>query len=225
VGRSIGTRLALFAVALILGMAWCTAAAPAALDFATGQRNVIVNKPIEDCWTNAKTALASALTNPFDAHDGSGQWIAYGPNDAYGKPASAAVVHCFPVGTGYVVTFTCAADVPPSLFTAAQLCSNISAVFLGKTSSAPLPTPTPIATGCNTQNLIGTWTWDDKGNVPFVFDAQNGITDNEGVSGNWNLSGNQATLTYYGTNTMTLSPDGKHLVAGKGVPRNFTRKC
>ena len=55
----------------------------------------------------------------------------------------------------------------------------------------------------------------------FVFTLDGQLTDPQGVSGNWNLDGNTVTLTYYGTSTLKLSPDGKQITGSK----SFTRVC
>jgi hypothetical protein len=220
-------RLSLAAAALALAVSVTSAAAPAAIDMSTGLRYVVANAPIGECGTKAKTALSTELVNPFEAPpEGSGQWLAYGPLDSTGHSTAAAAIHCYPVGKGYVVTFTCAVELPGNPYAADDLCLRLGAVFQGK-AATPLPSPTPVAvpTGCSTVNLVGVWTWNDKPNMTLTMDAQGGLIDSDGVSGNWNLSGHTVTLTYYGTQTITLSADGKHLNAPRGVARNFTRHC
>jgi hypothetical protein len=224
VGRSLLSRLAVCAVALILALGYSAAAASAALEMSTGLRHIEQTGAIEDCGAKAKTALNTNLQNAFETAPGSGMWLAYSTADANGHASAAAAIHCFPVGKGYVVTFTCSVELPPSLYSASDLCLRVNATFMGKTA-APLATPTPLPTGCALTNLVGTWTWDDKGGVPFVFDVNGGLTDNQGVSGNWAINGNSVSLVYYGTQAVTLSADGKKLVAPRGVERNFTRKC
>jgi hypothetical protein len=221
VSRSIFSRLLVFVAALALATTTCAYADSNALEMSAGLRHIEASAPIEDCYAKAKSALSDNLQNPASAN---GIWLAYGPVDSAGRASAAAVIHCYPVGTGYVVTFTCSVQSPPNRFSADDLCQRVNASFLGK-AAAPLATPTPQPSGCSTTNLVGTWTLDDKGGVPFVFDVNGGLLDNEGVSGNWALDGNKVSLVYYGTTTLTLSPDGKHLMAPKGTPRNFTRKC
>jgi hypothetical protein len=223
-GRKLGYRLAVFAAALTLGMAYTTIAAPAALEMSTGLRHVVASGPFSECETNSKTALNASLTNAGETAEGSGQWLAYGPFDAEGRASAAAAIHCYPVGNGYVVTFTCATDVPPSTFSASDLCNRLYASFTGK-AVTPLATPTPVPTGCALTNLVGTWNWDDNPGKTFTFDADGGLVGSDGVSGSWALSGSTVTMTYYGSQTLTLSADGKKLAAPRGVPRNFTRKC
>jgi len=198
-----------------------TIAAPAALDVSAGLRHVEQSGSVDDCNAKAKTALNGNLENSGSANGAS---LAYGPRDSSGRASAAAVINCYPVGNGYFATFTCSVEVPPSLFSADDLCKRVYATFLGK-AVAPLATPTPLPTGCALTNLVGTWTWDDKGGVPFVFDVNGGLVDNQNVSGNWALDGMTVSLVYYGTQTVKLSADGKHLMAPRGVERNFTRKC
>lgn len=214
------TRFGLFAAVFAMQVAWCTASAPAALEMAAGLRTVVQNAPVSECSTKAQAALNANLQNAFETAPGVGIWLAYGPYDAAGHASAAAAIHCFPVDTGYVVTFTCSVEIPPSLFSAAQLCTAIWTSFSGKTAT-PLATPTPIPTGCSTTNLVGKWKLDGSSSV-FDFDPNGGFTDDQGVSGNWALNGTKATLIYYGTETATLSADGKHL---SGAPRSFTREC
>jgi hypothetical protein len=221
VGRTLGSRFAVFAGALALAMIASTIAAPAALDVSAGLRHVEASGSIDDCNAKAKTALEGNLGQ---AVQGAGASLSYGTRDSSGRASAAAVINCYPVDGGYFATFTCSVEIPPSSFTSDDLCKRVYATFLGK-AAAPLATPTPVPTGCATTNLVGTWTWDDKGGVPFVFDLNGGLLDNENVSGNWALDGNKVSLVYYGTQTVTLSADGKHLIAPKGVERNFTRKC
>jgi hypothetical protein len=215
-----GHRLELVAVLAALAIGLSTAASPAALIMSTGQRFVIQNAPVSECSSKAKTALNAELQTAGETSAGTGQWIAYGPVDSSGHASAAAAIHCFPVGNGYVVTFTCAVEQPPNPYDADDLCTRLGAGFKGKPIT-PLATPTPVPTGCSTTNLVGTWLLNGDANTKFNFTLEGGLTDNEGVSGNWNLSGNTVTLTYYGTSTLKLSPDGKKISGSK----NFTRVC
>jgi hypothetical protein len=221
VSRSFVSRIAVFAAALALAMGSIAVAAPGALTVSAGLRHLEPTGSIDDCNSKAQTALNANLQN---AASGGGASLAYGPRDGEGRASAGAVINCSPVGNGWVANFSCSVVVPPSLFSADDLCKRIYATFTGK-DSAPLATPTPLPTCGSLTNLVGTWTWDDKGGVPFVFDVNGGLTDNQNVSGNWALDGNKVSLVYYGTQTVTLSPDGKKLMAPRGVERNFTRKC
>lgn len=211
------SRITCLALAIVLATG-SSALASAALEVSAGLRHLEQTAPIDDCYSKAKTALESSLTT---AASGNGAWLAYGPLDSAGRASAAAVINCYPVGSGYIAVFTCSVQTPPNQYSADDLCKRIYATFTGKTA-APLATPTPQPTGCSLTNLVGTWTWDDKGGVPFTFDADGGLVDNQGVSGNWALDGNKASIVYYGTQTATLSADGKKL---SGPNRNFTRKC
>lgn len=135
--RTFNCRLALFVAAFVFAFATSGARAPAALDMYLA-RTVVQNEPIGDCSTKAKNALNSVLQNAFEAGEGTGQWLAYGPNDYSGHPNATAAIHCFPVGNGYVVTFTCAVDVPPNPDTASALCAKLTTAF-GTNTAAFVP--------------------------------------------------------------------------------------
>lgn len=215
-------RKSLFAIGLVASVLLCSAAAPAAVKMSTGIRYVIPDGSAADCSTKAKTALSAYLQNPTESSPGSGEWLAFGSSGLTPGPnTSGAVVHCYAVGKGYVVTFTCVVAQPGSLYDADALCLDVAHNFSGKPVT-PLATPTPIPTGCSTTNMVGTWVSNDKPGLTFTMDLTGNVLDNEGVSGNWGLVGNTVTLTYYGNHTLTLSADGKH-ASGGGY--NLTRKC
>ena len=218
VGRTFVSRITLLAAAFALATGSSAVAATGALDVSAGLRHLENSGSVDDCLAKAKTALNANLES---SASGNGASLAYGPRDSSGRASASAVINCYPVGNGYFATFTCSVVVPPSLFSADDLCKRVYATFIGK-ETAPLATPTPLPTGCSLTNLVGTWTWDDKGGVEFKFDVDGGLVDNQGVSGNWALDGNTASIVYYGTSTATLSADGKKL---HGPNRNFTRKC
>lgn len=194
---------------------------PAAVEMSTGIRYVIPSGSVGDCSAKAQAALSAYLQNPVEKTTGSGEWSATGPIGVTGPATAAAVVRCLQVGNGYAVTFTCVVQIPGNPYAADALCLNIAHKFSGKAVTA-LPTPSPIPTGCTTANLVGTWTNDNKPGSTLQMDVNGGVTDSDGVSGNWNIYGNSANLTYYGTHAMKLSADGKHLT-GDGY--SFTRKC
>jgi hypothetical protein len=111
-------------------------AVPAALDMALGARKVVQNQPIGACNQAAKSALDSVIGGAREIGSGdTGEWQAYNAGDTANGSTAAGAVHCYPVGSGYVATFTCAAQVPPSTDTASALCSKISAAFDGKTAA------------------------------------------------------------------------------------------
>jgi hypothetical protein len=134
--RTSNARVARFIVAFAFAFGASGTAAPAALDMYLGARTVVQNEPIGDCSTKAKNALNAVLQNAFEAGEGTGQWLAYGPPDYSGHANATAAIHCFPVDTGYVATFTCAVDVPPNPDTASALCAKLVAAFdAGKTAA------------------------------------------------------------------------------------------
>lgn len=214
-------RRELFAVTLVLGVVLCSAAAPAAVEMSTGIRYVVAGGSPAECSAKAKTALNAYLQNATESAAGSGEWVAFGPLNGTGPRTTAATVRCYPVGKGYIVTFTCAVEVPGSPYAADALCLDVAHNFSGKPVK-PLATPTPMPTGCTPLNLVGTWVANGQPNLTLTMAANGEVTDNQGVSGNWILSGNSATLTYYGNHTLTLSADGKHL---RGPGYDLTRKC
>ena len=103
--------------------------AGAAVDMSIGTRSVVQNGPASQCSTRAKNALNSVLQNAAEAGAGTGQWFAYGPRDSSGNSSVAATIHCFPVGKGYVASFTCAVEVPPSAESASALCTKLTGSF------------------------------------------------------------------------------------------------
>lgn len=214
-------QLGRFSAALVTAAVLCTSVAFAAVQMSNGLRYVVATGSVSDCSAKAKTALNTYLQSATESADGTGEWVAMGPLGASGPTTSGAAVHCSAVGNGYVVTFTCVAEIPGNPYPPDVLCSDIADTFSGKPVS-PLPTPTPIPTGCTTVNLVGTWVSNDSEGTTLKMDPNGDVTDNLDVSGSWALYGNTVTLTYYGNHTLTLSPDGKH-ISGSGY--NFTRKC
>jgi len=217
-------RLSIFAAAVAALAVWSASAAPAAVEMSTGIRYVMDTGTLADCSAKAKTALGAYLQNVTEASPDSGEWIAFGQNGATSSATSSAAVRCYALPKGYVVTFTCAVQSPENPYNADALCLDVAHNFSGKpvTPLAAMPTPTPVPTGCSATNLFGTWSADDKPGLTLTMTMSGEVTDSDGVSGNWGLKGNTATLTYYGTHTLTLSADGKHL-SGDGY--HLTRKC
>lgn len=117
------------AVALTLGAALLPMPARASLDMVSGARGTAVTAPLADCSTDAKAALGAVLVNPFEAGQGTGQWMAFSATDAAGQSHEAAAMHCFPVGAGYVVTLTCTIERPFSPETATALCGRLEKAF------------------------------------------------------------------------------------------------
>jgi hypothetical protein len=128
-----------FCTALIAALA--ASALPAAADLQTviGARATVTGESVATCGAKAKTALDTVLSGAFESESGSGEWLAYGGTDT----SQAAAVHCYTVGNGYVVTFTCAAQIPPSLQTASVLCDKLAAAFPGAGGGAPAVTSPP----------------------------------------------------------------------------------
>jgi hypothetical protein len=221
---SLRRRVAVLAGALLVSLVWCSAKAPAAVDMSVGIRHVATDGSLADCSAKAKEALDAFLQGATEQTPGSGDWLAVSQNGVAGTPTGAAAVRCYALSSGYVVTFTCVVQLPDSPYSADALCLDVAHKFYGGplTALAPIPTPTPIPTGCATTNLVGTWVSDSDPKLTFTMDLDGNVTDNEGVSGNWGLKGNTVTLTYYGNHTLTLSADGKHM-SGGGY--SLTRKC
>jgi hypothetical protein len=208
-------------VCVVIVAASCLAVADAGVEMSVGIRYVISPGTLDQCGTKAKTALNAYLQNATEKSPGSGDWQAYGPPNKSGQTTAAAIVRCSTVGQGYVVTFTCAVESPGNAFGADDLCRDIAHNFSGKAVQT-LATPTPPPTGCALTNLVGTWVSDSDSKVVLKMDTDGNLTDADGVSGNWYLVGSTVTLTYYGTKTLKLSADGKH-ISGSGA--SYTRKC
>lgn len=214
------TRAHRFTLALLGALAVTATMAAAKLELTSGIRYVVADQPVSQCNTKAQTALNAYLSNVTETPEGSGNWTGSGPKGTTQNTARA-VVRCYPVDKGYVATFTCAIQTPPNPYTAEILCLDVAHNFAGK-QVYPLPTPTPPPSGCTTTNLVGTWTSDDNPKNVWKLDIDGNGTDQDGVTINWALDGNSASIVHYGTHIMTLSADGKHL-SGDGGP--FTRKC
>jgi hypothetical protein len=133
-------RVGLVAAAFALNLVLAVTPASAELNMVLGARAVVQNAPVSDCSAKAKTALNAVLQNAFEAGDGTGQWLAYGPLDSSGHSSATAAIHCYPVDTGYVATFTCAVQVPPNPDTATGLCTKLITAFgAGKTAAIATP--------------------------------------------------------------------------------------
>ncbi len=206
-------------------MIWCGSSAPAAVDFSVGIRYVSDTGSLSECSAKAKQSLDAFLLGTSESSPGSGDWSAHSANGVNGTPTATAVVRCFGLARGFVVTFTCAVQLPDNPFTADALCHDVAHKFHGSgaiTSLAAIPTPTPEPTGCAPNSLVGTWVSDDNPKLTFSMGLNGDLTDSEGVSGNWSLKGTTATLIYYGNHTLTLSADARHLHGGG---YSLTRKC
>ncbi|MBV8491271.1 MAG: hypothetical protein JO199_12145, partial [Candidatus Eremiobacteraeota bacterium] len=172
-------RRASFAVLVLLANTLlCSAAAPAAVEMSTGIRYVIPTGPVSECSSKAAAALNAYMQTATEATPGSGEWLAFGPQGGVGSPTSAAAVHCYAAGQGYVVTFTCVVQIPENPYTANDLCLDVAHNFSGKPVT-PLATPKPL-TGCATTNLVGTWQSDDKPSLSFTMTVDGELTDSDG---------------------------------------------
>lgn len=221
--RGGGRRAALAAAALFCAFS-LGVPAPAAVDISVGIRHVSPDGSAEECGAKAKAALSAFLRGATESSPGSGEWIATAQNPQAGALTAAATVRCYPLSKGYVVTFTCAVQLPENPFGADALCLDVAHKFYGGaiTALAPMPTPTPVPTGCSIVNLVGTWVADDKPGLTLTVDLNGNFTDSDGVSGNWIIKSTTVVLTYYGEHTLTLSSDGKHM---RGGGYAFTRRC
>lgn len=104
--------------------------ARASIDMVAGARGTAARAAEGACSASAKAALTTALAHPaVEAGDGTGQWLGFGANDTNGNPTASAAIHCFPVGKGYVVTVTCAAERTNGSETAADLCARVEKAF------------------------------------------------------------------------------------------------
>ncbi|MBV8198498.1 MAG: hypothetical protein JO263_10210 [Candidatus Eremiobacteraeota bacterium] len=128
--RNIQARVGRVAVAFFLTAVLLPAGSRAALEMVVGARQVVKNEPVSACNTKAHTALNGVFLNAAEVGSGdTGEWKAFGAVDPDGHSFSAGAIHCYPLDDGYVVTFTCAAQSPPSPDTAAALCTKLEAAF------------------------------------------------------------------------------------------------
>jgi hypothetical protein len=130
VGRTFRRRVAAFAVALPLVFSLGGTLAPAALDVSVGARKVVKSQPVTACNAAAKSALNAVLADAAEVGEGdTGEWKASGAPDASGSSFAVAAIHCYPLEDGYVVTFTCATQIPPNPDTASALCTKLATAF------------------------------------------------------------------------------------------------
>jgi hypothetical protein len=125
-------RVGAVALGFSLAMGVTGRPAQAALDVVVGARNVVQNEPVSSCDSKASRALISVLGRSAEIGD-THEWEATGAVDTAGNAFAAAAVHCYPLdGTGYVVTFTCAAQAPPAPETASVICGQLADHFGGQ---------------------------------------------------------------------------------------------
>jgi len=135
VARTSLFRRAAFGIALALSIAASAAPAPAAIDMAMGDKRTVPNAPLSDCNARAQAALTATLQRPDEIGDGTGEWRALTKVEAPATPPEAASIHCYPVDNGYLVTFECAVEIPPSTMSASDLCTKLMGAFDAKQSA------------------------------------------------------------------------------------------
>jgi hypothetical protein len=126
-------RLAIAAAAFALVVGLGGKPAPAALDMVVGDKTVVKNEALSSCNTKAQSALILVLGKAAEYGD-TGDWEGYGATDASGNSFAAAAIHCYPLDavSGYLVTFTCAAQTPPATETPSAICTKLAAAFGGQ---------------------------------------------------------------------------------------------
>jgi hypothetical protein len=128
-------RVALFGAAFALAVGTLATPARAALDLAVGARKIVKGEALSSCNEKAKTALNAVLEDAQEVGGDTGEWRASAAPDSSGSSPAAAAVHCYPVDTGYVVTFTCAVQAPPYQDSANGLCTKLSTAFDAQTTA------------------------------------------------------------------------------------------
>jgi hypothetical protein len=129
VTRTFRYRIAVLVVVTAIACGSLQTKAPAALDMYVGIRKAVTGQPLSACNSAAKTALTSVLQAAGELGSGTGEWEAYGTPDTANGSTQAAAIHCYPLGSGYLVTFTCAVQVPPSPDSASALCAKLATAF------------------------------------------------------------------------------------------------
>jgi hypothetical protein len=130
VAGMLSTRPVIFAAGLALAFGLAGRPAPAELDMVIGARNVVKNEPLSSCNTKARQALIAVVGKAGEYGD-TGSWLGSGEADTSGNSFASAAIHCYPLDevNGYVVTFTCAAQTPPSTETASVICDQLATAF------------------------------------------------------------------------------------------------
>jgi len=129
------TRVALFGAAFALAFGVLATPASAGVDLAVGAKKVVKGEPLSSCNDKAKIALNAVLENALEVGGDTGEWRASAAPDSQGNSSAAAAVHCYPVDTGYVVTFTCAVQAPPYQDSANGLCTKLATAFDAKATA------------------------------------------------------------------------------------------
>ena len=125
-------RVGALALGFLLAVGLTGRPAQAALDVVVGARNVVSTEPVSSCDSKASRALISVLGKSAEIGD-THEWEGTGAVDTAGNSFAAAAVHCYPLdGTGYVVTFTCAAQTPAAPEAASVICGQLADSFGGQ---------------------------------------------------------------------------------------------
>ena len=115
--------------ALIIAFGSLSTRAPAALDVNVGAAKVVQNQPVSACNNAAKSALNAVLQNAVELGGDTGEWQAFAAPDSANGSTAAAAIDCYPLAGAYLVIFTCAAQVPPSVDSASALCTKLATAF------------------------------------------------------------------------------------------------
>ncbi|MGB9652183.1 MAG: hypothetical protein WCB01_10300 [Candidatus Cybelea sp.] len=125
-------RVGALALGFLLAVGLTGRPAQAGLDVVVGARNVVSTEPVSSCDSKASRALISVLGRSAEIGD-THEWEGTGAVDTAGNSFAAAAVHCYPLdGTGYVVTFTCAAQTPAAPEAASVICGQLADSFGGQ---------------------------------------------------------------------------------------------
>jgi hypothetical protein len=122
-------RVALLAGGLVVAFGSLSTRAPAALDMNVGAAKVVQSQPVSACNNAAKSALSSVLQNAVELGGDTGEWEAFAAPDSANGSTAAAAIDCYPLAGAFLVTFTCAAQVPPSVDSATALCTKLATAF------------------------------------------------------------------------------------------------
>lgn len=128
--RKLICRTLTIAAGLALALTLAPPTAFAALDVNVGAQKVVDGVAVGRCNASAKSALTSVLGNAVEIGTGdTGEWKGTAAPDSSGNSFAAAAIHCYPLDDGYVVTFTCAAQVPPYADSASAMCDKLGSAF------------------------------------------------------------------------------------------------
>jgi hypothetical protein len=122
-------RVALLAGGLVVAFGWLSTRAPAALDVNVGAAKIVQSQPVSACNNAAKSALNAVLQNAVELGGDTGEWLAFAAPDSANGSTAAAAINCYPLAGSYLATFTCAAQVPPSVDSATALCTKLATAF------------------------------------------------------------------------------------------------